>query len=248
MLTRYLRTIIIGLWLIGLLFVAAGVLMYFVLNEPRGMQDSRLKSLGILGGLGVLCWVLALTWNRFQPTARRLRKFGPRLEVLADIDRELAQPEHIIFVGPPPSAFTSPRHVKGRVLLTPSWLLQFETSYEVGIVRLADVVWIRITPLALFGQQVLDIRLRNGVRLLLGLRTQDAEFLFRELLGRLPWVMVGEKEIWDKVPPQERAQLIGALDQLRAQIQALTPEQRQAVVAHKLGRPHEVPPLPATAG
>jgi hypothetical protein len=247
MLTRYLRTILIGLWLLGLLFVAAGVLMYCVLEEPRGMEGARLKTLGILGGLGLLCWALALTWNRIQPTARRLRKFGPREQVLADIDRELAEPERVVFVGPAPPAFTSPRHVKGRVLLTPSWLLQFETSYEVGVARLADVVWVRMTPVPLFGQRVLDIRLRNGVRLLVARRTEEVEFLFRELLGRLPWVMVGDLEIWDNIGPKDRERLIAALDGLRAQIEALPPEQRQAVVADRLDRPHDPPRLPPTS-
>jgi hypothetical protein len=138
-----------------------------------------------------------------HPAHHYLEAYGPPAGLLGELERELAGTEDVLTIeradGDAPrwlNRLFSP--CPGDVLITPSWVLQIASVNDIPAVRLDDVLWARWLPGGLFRPPSVEVggRLARAVTFTLDKKTAD-HFL-RKIIRRLPWVLNGLEERWQR--------------------------------------------------
>ena len=244
MLSRYLNLRIHLLIMTGLLLPVVSVAVFWVMGlfHTYGMETSgvvQVIMIVLVVLVGVILWVLAgimARWPQVRPTYEQLKAFGRPRELIAAIDRELDDTSGILCIGKPPRSLSSPSHLAGRLLVLRSWVVQFLPELEVRAVPLEEIIWVRRTmaPRGSPHEYVIEVRTRRGLAEVFGLKKPEADQLLIELIGRLPWVMTGYNEPWERDWLGDRAPLLARVEAQRQQIQALPEEKRRAMIDDKV--------------
>jgi hypothetical protein len=237
MLSRFLNRLIYAFLFVGLVMPLLGGMLFwsfgFFRHDLAGCYAVSLVLLGLVSW--VVAGVLA-RWPGLRPTHRCLQAFGPPEELITAIDAELADTAGVVFVGKPPRVFNSSTNLTRRLLLTRSWLLQFLPTLEVRAVPLAEIIWVRKTPAPREAEHefFVLVRTRKGVGEVFTMKKVEADQLLFELIGRLPWVMTGYNDLWEREWLSNRAQLLARVEDERQQIQLWPDEKKRAMVEDKI--------------
>jgi hypothetical protein len=210
MLQRYLDKKVVELLVAGLflVFMSGGLalLVVGIIAESVDVLEFLIPcGVGLLVGLWpLLSAAYYVRFRHLRPSYRRLNRYGDPAAVLAAIDRKLGRPAALAWVGRPPRSILGPGDVAGGILLTPSWLIEFEAHFEVRPVRLAEVVGVRKAIAWMSGgKYAVKIRLRLGADEEFVLEEGDADRLLIEVAARLPWVQSGLNDHWRRSRPTD---------------------------------------------
>jgi hypothetical protein len=230
----YSLSLLFGL-LVGLTFMLLGLLVLFGSggsSEFRG--DSTGNLLVIILAVALLAGVGTYTLAARTGIASILTVYGEARQLIPAIDAELADPSRVIVVGDPIETWDV-EGVRTRVLLTPSWVLQFDTDSKLTAAPLDDVYWVsRVQRLANQGLTRVQVRMRQGISVSLMVPDGQADELLNAFFRRLPWVLSGENRDWDDAWRHDRAALGREVEQQRERVVALDDAARLALVRKKI--------------
>jgi hypothetical protein len=182
-------------------FGAAILLAIAVFHLPEMVPRTVLPALVLLiFALGLVVHEVASPWcwptESGMPISASLRHYGDRLDVVRDIDAEIAAGGEVRTFGDCDGRrFWSPPPV---VIFTPSWLVQVNVA-GVSAVRLDDVLWVfkrtRVVG-GLWGRETVTHAVRVYFRLdqweVLSLASPEAvDEVLEELLRRRPEILTG---------------------------------------------------------
>ena len=224
-----LFALVLGLMLVG--FAASA--------GSHGFDAEELVAIVcVVGFFGLLLGLAALSLLfQKKPIHERLTPFGTPNDLITAIDAELEDPNRVTVVGEPVTSW-SVGGVRGRVLISHSWVIQFYPDYDVVPAPLDDVLWVcKVEHIrALGGRTRVWVRTRQGKDAGFLVHDADADRLVHELFRRLPWLVSGRDDRMEHFWKDNREGLIQAVQQQRERMRGLDQASLDAVVRDKAQR------------
>jgi hypothetical protein len=237
---------LVGSWLVVLFGVALAVGSY-VLKEgilrshiPADIQTAVFGVCFVIGCVGAALLVPIAVYITVSflvsphPAHHYLEAYGPPAELLKDLEKELAQTEGVLTIelgdADPPRWLSHwhPGSVHHNVLITPSWVVQFVCFNDIPAVRLDDVLWARKLPGRLRRESAVEVGGRRAGAVTFTLDDKSADDFLQEIVRRLPWVLNGLDERWQRGGEPDWAGIIAEVERRRQEHMARAAAPKEA--------------------